>query len=217
MAVVRITDTLISEVTRKIRRVTQHRMEALQKEFADSFDAEQIYSRLFGDIQPTLSAVPTAFLTHDSSINLSLGGHRASLDIGRDVPMPVAGYVTDDGHEVSTGYAGPTIKINQDSEPWKPELERAEEYGAKYNQVRITGENLEGIATKVLKGVGSLGPALKAWPPLWELLPEYAKSRHKEVVERKARTKKQAVIDTVDDEALKRATAAVVAIRLSGK
>ena len=30
----------------------------------------------------------------------------------------------------------------------------------------------------------TLGPALKAWPPLWDLVPEGTKNRHRKVVER---------------------------------
>jgi hypothetical protein len=40
---------------------------------------------------------------------------------------------------------------------------------------------------KIMTSFTTLAPALKAWPPLWDLLPEWAKLRHKEVVERKKR------------------------------
>jgi len=37
---------------------------------------------------------------------------------------------------------------------------------------------------KVMNAYSTLAPALKAWKPLWELLPEDAKERHKKIVER---------------------------------
>ena len=43
---------------------------------------------------------------------------------------------------------------------------------------------LEGI-NKLMETYSTLGPALKAFPALWDLVPEEAKERHKKVVERK--------------------------------
>jgi len=51
----------------------------------------------------------------------------------------------------------------------------------------------------------TLGPALKAWPPLWDLLPSETKERHKLVVERKTNAPRE--IEGVD---LNRMSATVV-------
>ena len=48
---------------------------------------------------------------------------------------------------------------------------------------------------KVIGAYSTLAPALKAWPPLWDLLPDATKERHKEIVER---VKKEVVVEDVD-------------------
>lgn len=48
--------------------------------------------------------------------------------------------------------------------------------------------------SKVINAYATLAPALKAWPPLWDLVPEPVKERHKLVVERE----KKAVEINVD-------------------
>lgn len=39
----------------------------------------------------------------------------------------------------------------------------------------------------LVSGFATLSPALKAWPPLWDLIPEATKNKHKEIVERAAK------------------------------
>ena len=43
---------------------------------------------------------------------------------------------------------------------------------------------VEGI-NKLMNTYSTLAPALKAFPALWDLVPEEAKERHKKIVERK--------------------------------
>lgn len=44
------------------------------------------------------------------------------------------------------------------------------------------------MVSKVIDAYATLAPALKAWPPLWELVPEPVKERHREVKERASKT-----------------------------
>jgi hypothetical protein len=45
---------------------------------------------------------------------------------------------------------------------------------------------------KICNTYSTLAPALKAWPPLWELIPENVKDTHRKIVER---TKNDVVLD----------------------
>jgi hypothetical protein len=38
----------------------------------------------------------------------------------------------------------------------------------------------------IIKNFSTLAPALKAWPPLWDLIPRDKQEKHKEIVERKS-------------------------------
>jgi hypothetical protein len=61
---------------------------------------------------------------------------------------------------------------------------------------------------KIITAHATLAPALKMWQPLWDLIPEEYKERHRKVVERE---KKELAID-VDLSAM---TAAVVAHKIT--
>ena len=45
---------------------------------------------------------------------------------------------------------------------------------------------------KICDTYSTLAPALKAWPPLWDLIPEDVKDKHREI---KERTKNEVVLD----------------------
>jgi hypothetical protein len=50
----------------------------------------------------------------------------------------------------------------------------------------------------VITSYSTLAPALKAWPPLWDLLGEDVKDKHREVVEREKRDPAAAISGSVD-------------------
>jgi len=80
--------------------------------------------------------------------------------------------------------------------------------------ITTANEERDKFVANVAHIVGSyatLAPALKAWPPLWDLVPEYKRDKHKEIVERKRST----VEDVVGDIDLDSMTATTVASKLS--
>jgi hypothetical protein len=48
------------------------------------------------------------------------------------------------------------------------------------------------MVSKVCDAYTTLAPALKAWPPLWDLIPDDVKDKHREI---KERTKNEVVLD----------------------
>ena len=62
----------------------------------------------------------------------------------------------------------------------------------------------------IINSYATLSPALKAWPPLWDLVPQEKQERHKEIVERK----RTAVEDVVSGMNLDQMTATTVASKL---
>ena len=63
----------------------------------------------------------------------------------------------------------------------------------------------------IMNTYSTLAPALKAWPPLWDLIPADKQERHKEIVERK---KKDIQLENVVD--LNSMTAVSVMAKLTG-
>ena len=64
----------------------------------------------------------------------------------------------------------------------KPEFK---EYNRKVFEAVNKQETFLSSVNKLMETYTTLAPALKAWRPLWDLLPEEAKDRHKTVKERK--------------------------------
>ena len=62
----------------------------------------------------------------------------------------------------------------------------------------------------ITNSYSTLAPALKAWPPLWDLVPEQKQRKHKEIVERRRTT----VEDVVGGMNLDQMTATTVASKL---
>jgi len=63
----------------------------------------------------------------------------------------------------------------------------------------------------VLNSFSTLAPALKEWPALWELVPDYAKNKYKEITEKRGASKAN-----IDKEMLGWMTGAMTAAKLRG-
>ena len=88
----------------------------------------------------------------------------------------------------------------------KPEFK---EYVRKIFEVEAKQEKfLEGI-NRLMETYSTLAPALKAFPALWDLVPDEAKERHKKIVERK---KAEVDVDSMDIQGM---TAAVTFSKLT--
>lgn len=65
-------------------------------------------------------------------------------------------------------------------------------------EVKVQQADFTKVVTAVLDAYSTLAPALRAWPPLWELLDEKTKARHKEVVTRAKAEKPVLDVDLID-------------------
>jgi len=81
-------------------------------------------------------------------------------------------------------------------------------YLERVNTIKQRKEVFVEQVKKIINAHATLAPALKMWQPLWDLVPEEYKERHRKVVER---TKNEVTVD-VDLGSL---TAAVVAHKLT--
>lgn len=83
----------------------------------------------------------------------------------------------------NNGYSSGTCDFNDTRWDWlKPEFK---EYNRKiFEQESKQEKFLEGVKS-IINTYSTLAPALKAWPALWDLIPEEAKERHKKIVEKK--------------------------------
>jgi len=178
--------------------------------------AERVYNDIFRDHLHTMSALPDGFLDvkRDFSVTIADSSTSAisiSLRLATHRQWPERINLL---HAKQRGWQANDLS-------YLPDLNTAE--GADIHNIIVNRHYaikqvdedqrkfVEGVE-KICETFATLAPALKAWPPLWDLLPQSAKDRHLEVTERKAAAAK--VAELTDELNLASMTATVVASKL---
>jgi hypothetical protein len=166
---------------------------------AASFDhyGEAVWGALWMEHASTVKSLPEYAFQHTLSLNVRVpvgDGHR---DITMSLPqrMPVPAVLPDNALiEGSASWDARFIKLRPvphwdglvgEVTAWVDTLNTID------SQRKAFRRNLE----KLLGAYSSLAPALKAWPPLWDLLPDDVKEKHKDVTKRE---KKEVALDGID-------------------
>ena len=212
MAVVRITKELIDSVERAARKLYESAVDTATDAQPDI--GGEVYDLIMEEYKTRIALLPECFFckTKDITIRanlpgLSLMAERWKMSEERMVPEALP--ETADFSAAYSSYSGLIVSINSGKKfdhiieqlvVWKTSVHNAEE------AVRKTGHNVR----EVLAAYKTLAPALKAWPALWELLPEYYKDKHREIVERRV----PAVIPEDSIDCLENLTAKLAANRI---
>ena len=153
---------------------------------------DKIYEIAYASYIPAMNALPNEFFYTLSGISVKKIGDvvysspRLSFRNGK---RPIA----------ETPLANMLYKSNYSREDWDLTgdgwAEVKQELDLRKNRiveiVRKKNEFVESV-NKIINSYETLAPALKAWQPLWDLVPEEYKERHRKVVER---TKNEVVLD----------------------
>ncbi len=178
--------------------------------------AERVYNDIFRDHLHTMSALPDGFMDkkYEFSVMISdssLSGIQISLRLAAPQLWP---------EKINLAHAKQRGWNNNDLQ-YLPDLNTTE--GADIHNVIVNRQYaikqvdedkqrfVDGV-DKICTTFSTLAPALKAWPPLWDLLPQSAKNRHLEISERKASATKAA--ELTDELNLASMTATVVASKM---
>lgn len=188
MAIVRLTEANIKRIIRSAEGVLVKARYELPKPREKLDDKEFIlkaYNTITGDIISTFRHIDTLGLGNVSAYTAKrkvcitgfLGDNRLSMyappSTHQDVPVP------NDTIHSDAGTLGRDGNIHLERTFWNEEYIEATQ-----RHVALTGmQRQHELATetlgKLLKQHGSLGPALRAYPPLWDMLPDDMKTEHK--------------------------------------
>lgn len=116
-------------------------------------------------------------------------GKTLALKLNAKLPFPphdAGGFSTSpdmnkSGFSIAYGHEGNVVFDNPNFE-WLKEPFKAYTKGI-FDITKKRNDFVENV-NKVVNAYSTLAPALKAWKPLWELLDDYTKERHKKIVER---------------------------------
>jgi hypothetical protein len=199
MATVRFSEELKSDILRKAR---------------DMFDAEQqkaresapvwgddVYDLLFSETRSQMEAMPEGYFktyetvgidgvkwaTEDEMPQKTI---RLSVEVKFSKPMPWPfnpDRLTESmGAEPTSSYRN-DIMLDGDDSRWASYVAEMQAYQGRVEAVETRKSEFGAGVNAIIQTFSTLAPALKEWPPLWDLLPYDKQARHKEIVERKKR------------------------------
>ena len=193
MATVRFSGDLLDKIRERATDTFQDRINKVQKSEPDNF-AINFYNWAFADTIHLINQLPDGFFDTTGFFNINqilMSGSpnvsvQSTFNFGTDVKWPHK--IINHRKLISGGwhsYQNMNVVVDP-SDPVGVEF-----YNFFCERSRKMSLLLE-QRTKFVDGVMSvcnsyttLAPALKAWPPLWDLIPEFYRERHLEVKERK--------------------------------
>lgn len=208
MATVRFSKELQDEIIKRATGVFGKQVETAKDSRPSHEWGDKIYTILFGQHVPALNAVPQEFLNMVDYIEVDRVG-AVNCGLRFDLPSKRAW----PREFIETEYAKRASSYDNELL-----LKDHLVWGELYVEVKAWQERISVVQEKrnefvkqvqqIIRAHATLAPALKMWPPLWDLVPEEYKERHRKVVERE---KKDAEVN-VD---LSSMTAAVVANKIT--
>lgn len=211
MATVRFSKELQDEIVRNAHKVFEKQMLVAHESRPDPTAwGEKVYETLFGQHVVTLNAVPQEFLHMIDTIEVGrVGDARCGLRFTLNTPKPwPRKFVETEYAKSNSSYNSGDITL-KDHPVWAELKVEIMAWNKRQEEAKEKCNAFVDQVKKIINAHATLSPALKMWPPLWDLIPEKYKEKHREVVER---TKKEVDVQ-VDLSAL---TAAVVANKIGG-
>ena len=198
MATVRFSDKLKDEIERKAEDVFKEKITEAKVNRPVTWNAEYLYNTIFSkDLRDKMSALPDGFI--ETAAELSWTGF---YDVPREEQDKHRGDYWSTHDSLSFGFTIPQpMPHKSEHSDWKKNWRSVT---LKYNAPRFAAiqaewetwvQGVNAVKDKqkeFVKGVNqvtstyaTLAPALKAFPALWDLVPEQYRERHLEITTRK--------------------------------
>jgi hypothetical protein len=208
MATVRFSKELQEEIIKKAKAVFDKQLETAKNSRPSHEWGDKIYTTLFGQHVPALNAVPQEFLRMRNNIEVAnVGSQQCKLTFNLTSPRPWPNEFKESDLAKRYSHYGDEISLKDDL-VWGELFSEVSAWQQRIKDVLTKQNEFVEQVRKIIEAHATLAPALKMWQPLWDLIPEEYKERHRKVVERE---KKETVVD-VD---LSSMTAAVVAHKIT--
>ena len=205
MATVRFSKELQDAIVKNAENMFNKQIDA-ERGKVNATWGDRIYEIIHRKYIPAMNALPMCFFSETSFMKVSKinGKDVGGLECKTTSPRPVPNGLPKDVPAKGKDWHGYELVGNE----WDEIAQEIEEYRNHIKLVAQKKTNFVNAVKEVIKAHATLSPALKMWPPLWDLIPEEYKERHRQVVERE----KKEVVVNVDLGTL---TATVVAHKLT--
>ena len=202
MATVRFSQQLQDDIVRNAERMFDDNIKQAKENYPKDW-GKKLYDSLFSaDIQAKMNALPNGFFGTIESLPLT-GFKDAPEDVWQTAhtkvdtwkrvdlqlqlpsrlpfpPKDVWQKAGDSGYYMD--YSRTEIDFHNEKFEWLHEPFKKYTQGI-FKAVAKKDEFVAGVK-QIVTTYTTLAPALKAWQPLWDLLPDDAKERHKKITER---------------------------------
>jgi len=192
MATVRFSKELIERIEQQARAKMEPAVVKARETKPDNSWGQRIYDILFHEAKPVIAQVPVGWLKHTKQIEISeVGGRHCGMtfEFATPQPWPHEFIESELARKPCSVRANVTLK---DHLVWGEFHAEVTAYHQRVQEAAKRRDEFVEAVKKICTTYSTLAPALKAWPPLWELVPEGVKDKHREIKERE---KKEVVLD----------------------
>ena len=193
MATVRFGKELIDRIEKQAKVKMQPTIDRAQAQKPDASWGQRIYDTLFLEAKSTISQVPAGWLKTMPRIEIGRVGNAVcnmAFEFTTPQPWPYVFPETELACKNNSSY-GDSINL-KDHLVWGEFHAEVTAYHQRVQEAIKRRDEFIAAVKKICNTYSTLAPALKAWPPLWELIPEDVKDKHREI---KERTKSEVVLD----------------------
>lgn len=194
MATVKFSKGLVENLIKSAKNKMQPAVERAKDQRPAHSWGEIIYGRMFSEQIPLLQQLPTGWTGFRDSLTVeTVGDQKCGLTFEMSKNYHWPNVFPKSALAVSQNSYRGDIKLLVNP-VWEDLRLEVKAYNERVAHAVARQTEFVGSVTKLLEAYSTLAPALKAWPPLWELVSEDVKNQHRLI---STRTKKEIEI-TVD-------------------
>lgn len=194
MATVRFSRELIGAIEKNAKAKMQPAVDRAKEQRPDNKWGQVIYDTMFSEVLHIINQIPKHWVKQKQSFTIEkVCGTPCVLEFKFVTPIPWPSQFVET--ELAKQHLYWDDKITLKDHPVWHESTFAAEVNTYTDRIRMAQERqteFVEMVKEVIRKFTTLAPALKAWPPLWELIPDDVKDKHRQVVERE---KKEVVLE----------------------
>ena len=135
-------------------------------------------------MQPIIAQLPAGWVKNTKDIEIGRVSERnCSLKFTFAKPLPWPREFAATKLVEKTGSWSDSLTLKEDP-VWDDLRTEVVAYTERVSAAKKRQTEFVDMVKTVINTYGTLAPALKAWPPLWDLIPEDVKDTHRKIVER---------------------------------
>jgi hypothetical protein len=193
MATVKFGEKLNKSILQNAAKKMQFAVDRAVETKPDNSWGQRIYDTIFAGVKPIIAQLPAGWLKTVDRMDIEQVGDticNMRFNFSPAVPWPNVFVTTAVAAKKERSYSEGIVLT--DEHVWAEFYTEVVAYTERVSAAKKRQIEFVDMVKTVISTYGTLAPALKAWPPLWDLIPEDVKDTHRKIVER---VKKEVVLN----------------------